>query len=178
MPSLNPPRPPYPAALPQRLAVAWVVGFVLLCLFVQALLVPAQRISERSHFHASSSAAGRSDGPIPAAPASAAPRGGQRVVRVLFEHHATVKDQEAPHHHSGLQDHDHGERADVVYVSPDDSPSKASLAPSSKRVLLDQDGLWAGLLPRVVIACALVVFTKATLLLRTRTELPLDRPPR
>jgi hypothetical protein len=162
------------------MAVSWVVGFVLLCLFLQALLVPAQRISERNHFHVSSSAThvGRVDAADRAGPAWLAPQAGQRVLRPVFEHRAPAHAEESAHHHSGLQDHDHGERADVVYVSSPDDPPKASPAPSSKRLLLDQDGLWAGVLPWVVIACARVAHAKSTVLLRTRTEPPLDRPPR
>ena len=189
MPTLNSLRLPCPAALPQRLAVSWVVGFVLLCLFVQALLLPAQRISERSHFHVSSSAfiavgavssgrVGNADLVNPATPAWVAPRAGQSVVRAVFEHRATAHAEEAAHRHTGLQDHVHGERADVVYVSTQDSPAKASPAPSVKRIVLDQDGLRAGVLPLVVIACARVAHAKSTLLMRTRTEQPLDRPPR
>ncbi len=160
--------------------MSWVVGFVLLCLLVQALLIPAQRISERNHFHVSSSASlvGRAETADRAAPAWSARRLDQSGVRAVFEHRAPAQDQETAHRHAGLQDHEHGERADVVYVSTDDDRSKASPLPSVKRLLLDQDGLWAGVLPRAVIACARVAHARSTLLMRTRTELPLDRPPR
>ncbi len=160
--------------------MSWVIGFVLLCLFVQALLIPAQRISERNHFHASSSASrvGRVDAADRASPAWVAPRTGQSVARAVFEHRAPAHAEEAAHRHTDLQDHEHGERADVVYVRSHDDPPKASPALSVKRLLLDQDGLWAGVLPRVVIACARVAHAKSILLLRTRTEQPLDRPPR
>lgn len=172
-----------------------MVGFVLLCLFLQALLIPAERISERSHFHLSPNAvsnvsalsSGRGDAAdhlnpaitvSPATPAWVAPKAGQSVARAVFEHRLPARAEAAAHQHTGLQDHEHGERADAVYVSTDDSAAKAGHGPSIKRLLLDQDGLWAGLLPRLVITCARVAHAKSTLLLRTRTELPLDRPPR
>ena len=162
---------------------------MLLCLFLQALLIPAERISERSHFHLSPSAdsnvsavssgrGGATDHVKPATPAWVAPKAGQSVARAVFEHRAPVRAEVAAHQHSGLQDHEHGERADVVYVRSDDSAAKAGHVPSIKRLLLDQDGLWAGWLPRLVITCARVAVAKSTLLLRTRTEQPLDRPPR
>jgi hypothetical protein len=165
-----------------------MVGFVLLCLFLQALLIPAERISERSHFHLSPRAvsnvsalsSGRGDAADhvnPATPAWLAPKAGQSVARAVFEHRLPARAEAAAHQHTVLQDHEHGERADAVYVSTDDSAAKASHGPSIKRLLLDQDGLWAGLLPRLVITCARVAHAKSTLLLRTRTELPLDRPP-
>ena len=166
-----------------------MVGFVLLCLFLQALLIPAERISERSHFHLSPSAdsnvsavssgrGGATEHVNLATPAWVAPKAGQSVARAVFEHRLPARAEAAAHQHTGLQDHEHGERADAVYVSTDDSAAKASHAPSVKRLLLDQVGLWAGLLPRLVITCARVAHAKSTLLLRTRTELPLDRPPR
>ena len=100
------------------------------------------------------------------------------MVRAVFEHRAPAHAEEAAHRHTDLQDHEHGERVDVVYVRSHDVPSKAGPVPSVKRLLLDQDGLRAGTLPRVVITCTRVVHAKAVLLLRTRTEQPLDRPPR
>ena len=154
------------AASPQRLALRWVAGFVLLCLLGQALLIPAQRIKDRTHFHVSSS------------DAWTAPTPSQSVARAVFAHRSAAHSEDAPHQHAALQEHDHGERADVVYVSEHDTPSAGRHAPSVKRLLLDHDGLWSPLQPMVVITSARVGHVKSTLRVNTRNELPLERPPR
>ena len=156
----------------QTHALRWVAGLVLLCMLAQALLIPAQRINERTHFHLSSGTrnlTARSDS--------------QSVARAVFAHRAAAHDEAAPHQHSALQahshEHDHGARADVVYVSGHDGQSTASpAAPSVKRLLLDQDGLWASALPVLVVTVARVAFNEFTPRVSTRETLPLERPPR
>ena len=149
------------------MAWRWVAGFVLLCVLVQALLIPAQRINERTHFHVSSSDR-----------AWTAPMPNQSVARAVFAHRAAAHDEALPHQHAALQDHDHGERADVVYVSEHDTPSAIRQATTVKRLLLDQDGLWASVEPVLVITVARVGFIKSTSRVSTSNELPLERPPR
>ena len=150
------------------MALRWVAGFVLLCVLVQALLIPAQRINERTHFHVSS---GGSEW--------TAPTPSQRVARALFAHRDAGHDEAAPHQHAALQDHDHGARDDVVYITDHETLSaNRHAAPSVKRLLLDQDGLWASVVPVLVIAVARVTHVKSTAHVSTRNELPLERPPR
>lgn len=158
-----------PAASPQRVAWRWVAGFVLLCVLVQALLIPAQRINERTHFHVSSSRVWT------------APTPSRSVARAVFAHreaHDEAHNEAQPHQHGALQNHDHGLRADVVYVSDQDTASASRHTLVAKRLVLDQDGLWAALLPALVIQVARVVHIKSTVLVSTRNELPLERPPR
>ena len=136
-------------------------------MLIQALLIPAQRINERTHFHVSSS--GR---------AWTAPTPNQSVARAVFAHRAAAHDEALPHQHTAVQAHDHGERTDVVYVSDHDTPSADRQAPTIKRLLLDQDGLWASVEPVLVITVARVIHVKSTLRVNSRSELPLERPPR
>ncbi|CAN5191934.1 hypothetical protein BH11PSE10_BH11PSE10_15470 [soil metagenome] len=165
--------PTPPAASPQRVALRWVAGLVLLCLLMQALLIPAQRINERTHFHLSSNGSSAWTAPTPS----------QSVARAVFAHRrdvgsAAAHDEALAHQHTALQDHDHGARADVVYVGDQETPAASHHAAGSKRLLLDQDGLWAALLAVIAISVARVAHVNATAHVGTRNELPLERPPR
>ena len=146
-----------------------MAGLVVLCLCVQALLIPAQRISERTHFHLSHSL-----GSWLATTSIPSPS----VAQAVFAHPRTAHSAEAPHLHSDLQDHDHGERVDVVYVGDPPSPSLDHHTVNSKRLTLDQDGLRVGVMPVHVATAVRVGFSRSAVRLSTRTELPLERPPR
>lgn len=156
------------AASAQRGAWRWVVGIVLLCVILQALLIPAQRIAERTHFHLSRSSVRVGAPPTPS----------QSVARAVFAHRVEAHDEALPHQHATLEAHDHGTRADVVYLSDQESPPPSPHAASSKRLLLDQDGLWAAVLPVLLIAVTRVLHVKSSSRVSTRNELPLERPPR
>ena len=156
------------AASAQRGGWRWVVGFVLLCVILQALLIPAQRINERTHFHLNRSSVRVGTPPTPS----------QSVARAVFAHRVDAHDEAQPHQHAALEAHDHGARADVVYLSDQETPSPSQHAASSKRLLLDQDGLRAAVLPVFVITVARVLHVKSSSRVSTRNELPLERPPR
>ena len=166
--------PTLPAASLQRVALRWGAGFLLFCLLAQALLIPAQRIKERTHFHVSSGSAGMAPSPSLSA------------ARAVFVHRAVVNEdahdeahgEAKPHQHGALQNHDHGLRADVVYLSDHGGASDSRHTQVTKRLVLDQDGLWATLLPTLVIQVARIGHVKSTVLVSTRNELPLERPPR
>jgi len=172
------------------MAGRWVAGFVLLCVLVQALLIPAQRIHERTHFHLSSSGRGSSIWTIPTSTSTATStlKPSQSVARAVFAHRRDVAPEVAhdaahhealPHHqHAALQDHEHGPRADVVYVRDQEAPSASHPAASAKRLVLDQDGLSAPSLAVLVITVARVAHIKSSAPVSTRNELPLERPPR
>lgn len=172
--------PKPPVAQPQRVAWAWVAAAVLLCLLFQALLVPAQRINERTHFHLTGSSSYSSISINSSA--GLAPTPSQSVAQAVFahreDHHQDAHQGAQPHQHGGLQNHDHGLRADVVYISDQASAAASRHTAVAKRLLLDQDGLWAALLPALLIQVARVDHLKSTLLISTRNELPLERPPR
>ena len=148
-----------------------MAGLVLLCVLAQALLLPAQRTSERLHFHLGGAAATALANLPPTPPTFAS---------VVFTHRQAVDLGEVPHAHWGLQDHEHGRLAGVVYVSDDSGPLHGSQGGQgvNKRLLLDQDGLSSSFAPWLLLTAARVGFIKSTLRLHTRSEPPLERPPR
>ena len=151
-----------------------MAGFVLLCVLVQALLIPAQWINERTHFHVSSSSSNSSSEGVWTPPAAS-----QSEARAVFAHRRAAHDEALPHQHAALQDHDHGARADVVYVNDQEKTPSASLhATRTKRLALDHDGLWSALLPPLVVTVARIIHVKSAVLVGTRNEPPLERPPR
>ena len=141
-------------------------GFAVICMFailLQAFVSPGLRMSPRAHFHLSTTHAHEhADG--------AAQRDTDR--HADLEHHH-------PHRHSHQKPatHDHAvDSRDVVYVDAHEHESTSGKAPN--RVVLDLDGLLFHRNPPSTDTSDRVVFAERASRFRTRTEPPLERPPR
>ena len=166
-------RQPGPAPLPipggRALASRACVGFVLLLVALQALLLPAQRTAQRAHFHLANSSTQVRD--AVAADALIDPRI-LATLRPGHDHHG------AAHSHSQLGFHQHDPSSDVVYVDADDTRSVAGSTPVLGRAALDIDAVWARDLIEIIALPTVVPIVEATQPFRSRIEPVPERPPR
>ena len=141
-------------------------GMVLISiavLLVQTFVSPGLRMSPRAHFHLSTTVAHK------------------HVSEVRHRHADHDADSEHhhphPHSHAKPATHDHDvDSSDVVYVNAHEQASPSVQA--SNRMALDLDGMLFHQKPPSTDTADRVVFTELALSFCTRTEPPLERPPR
>ena len=135
----------------------------IVALLLQTFVSPGLRMSPRAHFHVATTVAHEH--------ASDASHSDVDHDADLEHHHPH------PHSHVKPATHDHGvDSNDVVYVNTQEQASP--LVQAFNRVALDLDGMLFHQKPPSTDTADRVVFTELALSFRTRTEPPLERPPR
>lgn len=168
--------------------MGWLTYVVLLCLCVQALLLPAQRAAERAHFHLA--AAGAPTMALGHEASGQVDRLEHSESRGDSEHHEEnhgrdgrdrrqhLHDHGHAHSQLAVHDHEHGDADDVVYADVRDAEPTTGQAPGLKRILLDLDGPWMARAPNLSDQPSRLAFVESTSSYRTQIVLPLERPPR
>ena len=155
--------PPSLSSVPR--AMRELAALVLCCLLLQALMLPAQRTAQRLHVHLAPLLALGWSVPSP----------------TLFTergHRAQQVEQGHGHSHAAAHTHRGEEGNDVMVLAAHDIDSPSSAAAVIKRHLFDQDAAWAR--PAMVPATtpAQGAIGEPPLQIRSRVDLPLERPPR
>ncbi len=147
------PNPPPPARTASSrsagcAAVRWAFALLLLCIGLQAVLLPAQRTAGQAHFHrAGHDASDDADRHIHTEAAGHDGERGPPPHRLAGDEgdHASALQTAAHHHHSAVDHHDHADEPhDVVYVDEGGAEPGSTPMHGLKRMAGDADGLLPG----------------------------------